>query len=45
MPRPGEEIDLHGRRLEVREVQGTLVTELALVPERPRSQDRDGEDD
>jgi len=45
VPRPGEEIDLHGRRLEVREVQGTLVTELALVPERPRSQDRDGDDD
>ena len=43
VPRPGEEIDLHGRRLEVRDVEGTLVTELALVSERPRP--HDGDDD
>ena len=43
VPRPGEEIDLHGQRLQVRDVEGTLVTELALVSERPRP--HDGDDD
>ena len=31
VPRPGEEVRLHGRRLKVLGVDGTLVTELALV--------------
>jgi CBS domain containing-hemolysin-like protein len=30
VPRAGEEIELHGRRFEVRGVDGTLVTELAV---------------
>jgi len=41
VPRPGEEIELHGLRFEVRDVEGTLVTALAVVPDRSRRQDRD----
>jgi CBS domain containing-hemolysin-like protein len=41
VPQAGEEIELHGLRLEVRDVEGTLVTELAVVPERSRRQDGD----
>jgi CBS domain containing-hemolysin-like protein len=40
VPRPGEEIALHGLHFEVRGVEGTLVTELAVMPDR-----RDGERD
>ena len=40
MPRPGEEISLHGRRFKVLAVDGTLVTELALVE---RDGDADGD--
>ena len=31
VPRPGEEVDLHGRRFKVSGVEETRVTELALV--------------
>jgi magnesium and cobalt exporter, CNNM family len=41
VPRHGEEIELHGLRFEVRDVEGTLVTALAVVPDRSRRQDRD----
>ncbi len=40
VPRPGEEIALHGRRFKVLAVDGTLVTELALVE---RDGDADGD--
>jgi len=40
VPRPGEEISLHGRRFKVLAVDGTLVTELALVE---RDGDADGD--
>jgi CBS domain containing-hemolysin-like protein len=33
VPRPGEQIELHGLRFEVRAVEGTLVTELAVLPD------------
>jgi len=50
VPHAGEEIELHGRRFEVRDVDGTLVTELAVVPDPSRPQDADaasarGDDD
>ena len=38
VPRPGETVELHGRRFEVRDVDETRVAELALV-------DRDEDDD
>ena len=41
VPRAGEEIELHGWHFEVRDVEGTLVTELAVVPDRSRRQDGD----
>ena len=34
VPQPGEEVQLQGRRFAVRGVEGTLVTELAVVPDR-----------
>jgi magnesium and cobalt transporter len=34
VPRPDEEVELHGLRFKVRTVDGTLVTELAVLPDR-----------
>jgi magnesium and cobalt exporter, CNNM family len=48
VPREGEEIELHGRRFQVRAVDGTLVSELAVGrdPAGPgRSRSRDGRPD
>jgi CBS domain containing-hemolysin-like protein len=41
VPRPGEEVELHGLRFQVRTVDGTLVTELAVLPDH---RDGDGPD-
>jgi magnesium and cobalt exporter, CNNM family len=41
VPRPGEKIELHGRCFEVRGVDGTLVSELAVVADGPH-EDGDG---
>jgi CBS domain containing-hemolysin-like protein len=39
VPRAGEEVELHGRRFKVSDVDGTRVTQLALVPDRDDQRD------